>query len=107
MLLRALAFTLPVLALLYHAGSARAERELIVPFHEGGHVVLDQLTGLRVSTATGSSYAGAAGIAFRADRADALVPGGPAAETSTTTVWLAPSADVFVTDHLSLGGLIE
>jgi hypothetical protein len=24
-----------------------------------------------------------------------------------TTVWLAPSADVFVTEHLSLGGLVE
>jgi hypothetical protein len=26
---------------------------------------------------------------------------------STTTFWIAPSADIFVTDHLSLGGLIQ
>ena len=87
--------------------TARGERELIVPFHEGGHLVLDQLSGLRVSSASGFAYAGPAGIAFRSEKADALTPGGPASETSTTSIWLAPSADIFVTDHLSLGGLIE
>ena len=87
--------------------TASAERELIVPFHEGGHLVLDQLSGLRINPTNGMSYAGPAGIAFRSSKADALVPGGAGSETSTTSIWLAPSADVFVTDHLSLGGLIE
>ncbi len=85
---------------------ALAERELIVPFHEGGHLVLDQLSGLRVSPATGFGYAGPAGIAFRSEKSDAITPGDPASETSTTSIWLSPSADVFVTDHLSLGGVI-
>ena len=86
---------------------ALAERELIVPFHEGGHLVLDQLSGLRVSPTNGFGYAGPVGIAFRSEKSDAITPGGPASETSTTSLWLAPSADVFVTDHLSVGGLIE
>lgn len=87
--------------------SARSERELIVPFHEGGHVVLDQLSGLRLDATSGVAYAGPAGIASRSTRSDALAPGGPASETSTTSIWLAPSADVFVTDHLSVGGRVE
>lgn len=102
-----------VLALLVFAGvalastSARADRELIVPFHEGGHLVLDQLSGMRVSTAAGFSYAGPAGVAFRTDKADAFTPGATGSDVRTTTFWIAPSADVFVTDHLSIGGLVE
>ncbi|MDF2696404.1 MAG: hypothetical protein K0S65_4787, partial [Labilithrix sp.] len=86
---------------------AQAERELIVPFHEGGHLVLDQLSGLRINPTSGFSYAGPAGIAFRTTKSDSITPGGPASETSTTSLWFAPSADIFVTDHLSVGGLIE
>lgn len=100
------AFALSLL-LFFHASPARAERELIVPFYEGGHLVLGQLSGLRIAPSSGMSYAGPAGIAFRSERTDSLTPGGPASETSTTTLWLAPAADVFVTDHLSLGGLVE
>jgi hypothetical protein len=102
----ALAVTVALMSLLTPR-TARAERELIVPFHEGGHIVLDQLSGMRINPANGFSYAGAAGIALRSTRSDSVVPGGPASETSTTTLWLAPSADVFVTDHLSVGGLVE
>lgn len=90
-----------------HTSPARAERELIVPFHEDGHLVLDQLSGLRIAPSSGTSYAGPAGIAFRSERTDSLTPGGAASETSTTSLWLAPSADVFITDHLSIGGLVE
>lgn len=101
-------FALLLAALLFfYPRTARAERELIVPFHEGGHLVLDQLSGLRINRNNGFSYAGPLGIAFRSEKSDSLTPGGPASETSTTSLWLAPSADVFVTDHLSLGGLIE
>jgi hypothetical protein len=96
-----------VLLLASYTRTAHAERELIVPFHEGGHLVLDQLSGLRVRPADGFSYAGPAGVAFRSEKSDSLTPGGPSSETSTTSLWLAPSADIFVTDHLSLGGLIE
>ncbi len=89
------------------AREARGERELIVPFEERGHVVLDQLSGLRLDPTSGFSYAGPAGVAFRSSRSDAFAPGGPATETSTTTMWFAPSADVFVIDHLSVGGRVE
>lgn len=99
---------LAVVALLFFwSRPAVAERELIVPFHEGGHLVLDQLSGLRVTPTNGFGYAGPVGIGFRSEKSDAIVPGGPTSETSTTSLWLAPSADVFVTDHLSVGGLVE
>lgn len=102
-----LAFAIVLAFVVSWSRRASAERELIVPFHEGGHLVLDQLSGLRVRPADGFSYAGPAGIAFRSEKAGALTPGGSSSETSTTSVWLAPSADVFVTDHLSLGGRLE
>lgn len=85
---------------------AAAERELIVPFDEGGHLVLDQLAGMRVSP-TGTSLAGAGGIATRTEKTDASTPGGASGELSSTSVRLSPSADVFVTEHLSVGGLVS
>lgn len=94
-------------AALTAAPSAFAERELIVPFHEAGHLVLDQLAGFRLSTAGGAGYSGVAGLAHRTEKVEATTPGAATAERSTTSLWLAPSADVFVTDHLSVGGLIE
>ncbi len=102
----ALAFCLVVLALVVPR-TARAERDLIVPFQEGGRLVLDQLSGMRVNAANGVSYAGPLGVAFHASKAEGLTPGAAADQTKTTTLWLAPSADVFVTEHLSLGGTIE
>ncbi len=100
-------FAFVALLVVTWARPARAERELIVPFHEGGHLVLDQLSGLRVDPNSGFAYAGPVGIAFRSEKADAITPGAASSEASTTSLWLAPSADVFVTDHLSLGGRIE
>ena len=84
-----------LVALVLSSSEARAERDLIVPFHESGHVVLDQLAGLRLDT-SGFSYATPAGIMMRAASA-------AGSEQSTTSVWFAPAADVFVTDHLSVG----
>lgn len=77
-----------------------AERDLLVSFHEGGHLVFDQLSGVRLGASDGFSYAGPLGFATRTTRIGT-------SEASTTTVWIAPSADVFVTEHLSLGGLVE
>ena len=94
-------FLFVLVVLLLWSRSARAERDLIVPFEEGGHLVLDQLAGMRVDAVSGAGYAGPVGVAFHDDKTD----GGN--ETKTTTLWLAPSADLFVTDHLSLGGTIE
>ncbi len=100
----ALAFAV---VLVLFARRASADRELIVPFQEGGHVVFDQLAGLRLDPVNGVTYAGPAGIAFRTSKADAFAPGTPGSEIKTTTFWFAPSADVFVTDHLSVGGVLE
>ncbi len=95
------------------ARTARADRELIVPFHEGGHLVFDQLAGLRLDPATGVQFAGPAGVAFHSSKADAFQPGQPGSpqpfgsEEKTSTFWFSPSADYFVTEHLSLGGILE
>lgn len=98
---------LVVLAGLLLGRTARADRELIVPFHEGGHLVLDQLSGLRLSAGSGLAYAGPAGLSYRSEKADAFTPGAPSSDLKTTTFWFAPSVDIFVTDHLSIGGLVE
>ncbi len=89
-----------VLLVLVLPRTARAERDLIVPFHEGGRLVLDQLAGVRASAASGLSYAGPIGVAFQTTSAGD-------AQAKTTRLWLAPSADVFVTEHLSLGGIVD
>lgn len=89
------------------ARDAYAERDLIVPFHEGGHLVFDQVAGVRLGAADGVSYAGPIGVAFSSSRDEALTPGASSREAKTTTLWLAPSADVFVTDHLSVGGHVS
>ena len=104
--MRLLLAAVAALVILTTTRAAHAERDLIVPFHESGHLVLDQLSGLRVNGA-GFGYAGPAGIAFLTQKSDALVAGGASSETSLTSLWLAPSADMFVTDHLSVGGRIE
>ena len=95
MLARLVSVLVGLVVLLSSIKEARAERDLIVPFHEGGHLVLDQLAGLRLST-SGFSYAAPIGIAVKSTK-----------DVSTTDIWFAPSADVFVTDHLSVGGLVE
>ena len=95
MVARLVAVLVGVLVFLFSIEEAHAERDLIVPFHEGGHVVFDQLAGLRLST-SGFSYAAPIGIAMRSDGA-----------VSETHVWFAPAGDIFVTDHLSVGALVE
>lgn len=79
--------------------ASASERELLVGFHEAGHVVIDQLSGLRLGP-SGASYAGPAGVAVRTERLGEV-------ESKATSLWLAPSGDVFVTDHLSVGGVVE
>lgn len=91
---------LTLVALLVLPGTAHAERDLIVPFHEGGRLVLDQLAGVRASAATGLSYAGPLGVSWGSATAGDT-------NAKTTRLWLAPSADVFVTEHLSVGGLVD
>ena len=82
------------------AAHADDKRELIVPFHEGGHLVFDQLSGLKVDGA-GATYEGPIGASYRKEKIDGV------SDVKTTSIWFAPTADVFVTDHLSLGGSFE
>lgn len=98
--MRSLVLLLVALLVVTWARPAQAERDLIVPFEESGHLVLDQLSGLRVDGASGVGYAGFAGVSFRRDSVDG---GGT---TKLTTAYLAPAADVFVAEHLSVGGAI-
>ncbi|HEY8078148.1 MAG TPA: hypothetical protein VIF62_28670 [Labilithrix sp.] len=102
-----LAAAVAALLFFFLSRSAHADRELIVPFHESGHLVFDQLAGLRLDPATGVQFAGPAGVAFHSSKEDAFQPGQAGSETKTTTFWFSPSADYFVTDHLSIGGIIE
>jgi len=69
-----------------------------------GVLVIDQLSGFRVSTVGGVSYEGPIGFSFQS-----YGQSNGAGKTTThfTNFWLAPSADIFVIDHLSIGGLIE
>jgi hypothetical protein len=95
-------------------GGERAARAEVTPPTTGlgdkGQLWIDQLSGLRVSAGGGLTYYGPLGFSVRSFSEDCLPP--PANCNSSTTVhqtsfWLAPSADIFVIDHLSLGGLVE
>ncbi|MCA9589986.1 MAG: hypothetical protein KC657_32000 [Myxococcales bacterium] len=88
------------------AQSARAERELLDQFHDRWRLVLDQLAGFRVS-GSGAAYAGPIGLSFRSATEDPLLAGGTATGGKSTTFWLAPSADLFVAEGLSVGALVE
>ena len=87
--------------------AAKADRELIVPFEESGHLVLDQLSGFRISAASGFAYAGPIGVSYRSTKSNAYTSNGANVNETTTTMWLAPSADIFITEYLSIGALIE
>jgi hypothetical protein len=85
---------------------AHAQRELLSPLGARGTLAIDQLSGFRASTIGGVSYAGPIGFSIQTFGENALV--GQGKQTiHYTNFWLAPSADYFVIDHLSIGGLIE
>jgi opacity protein-like surface antigen len=101
------------LAALFASSTARAD---ITPPTTGmgdkGQLWLDQLSGFRVGTSStvGAQvdYYGPIGFNVTSVSEDCF---GTNCNTTTTlhqtTFWLAPSADIFVIDHLSIGGLIE
>jgi len=87
--------------------SAQARPSLMTPTGGRGQLSIDELTGFRLGLASGISYAGPIGLAFQRYSADRTDPGGGADVYHYTTFWLAPAADYFVIEHLSVGGLIE
>ena len=85
---------------------AHAQRELLTPLGNKGTLSIDQLSGFRISAIGGISYAGPIGFAIQSfGEKDAVGTG--KTTLNTTSIWIAPSADFFVIDHLSIGGVIE
>ncbi len=102
---RALA-TLAFVGLLAAPGAAHAQREVRTPMGERGTLAIDQLSGFRASSIGGVTYAGPIGFSIQSFGQTDF--SGRGSNTSHyTNFWLAPSADYFVIDHLSIGGLIE
>jgi hypothetical protein len=87
------------------APAAFAQRELLNTMGAKHTLSIDQVAGFRVNT-SGFSYAGPIGFATSSYSETGFNNTGDTT-TKTTTFWLAPSADYFVIDHLSVGGLIE
>lgn len=93
-------------AALLVTSTAAAQSDLLTPTGGRGQLAFDNITGLRISAAGGLQYAGPLGIATQrysvADyggRGDTIY--------HLTTFWIAPAADYFVIDQLSVGGMIE
>ncbi len=95
------------MALSFMGGEAHAD-DLSVPLGAKHQLVLGELAGMRLSP-NGTSFQGPLG--FRTGSVTVDQFGANANEASLTTsytsVWFAPSADFFVIDHLSVGGLFE
>ncbi len=68
-------------------------------------LAIDQVAGFRVNSG-GLSYAGPIGFTS-SSYTEAPFGGGGDTTVKTTTFWFAPSADFFVIDHLSIGGVVE
>lgn len=91
------------------APRAHAQQALLTQTGEKGQLVFDNITGLRANVTQGVSYSGVLG--FQIERYGQNVDlGGNTTGTEvihSTTFWLAPQADYFVINHLSIGGLVE
>lgn len=84
-----------------------ASAQLVEAGHRGS-LVFDDLSGFRASALGGVSYAGPIGVSVT--NLNEATIGGVNGDSDTyhfTNFWFAPSLDVFVINHLSVGGLIE
>jgi hypothetical protein len=99
------------------AGPAYAQRELLTRPGQKGQIVIDQLSGFRggVAGAVGENalypsldYYGPIGFSVQHYSQAAAGPtAGNSIGVTATTFWLAPSLDVFVINHLSVGGMVQ
>ena len=105
------------------ARPAYAQRELLTRPGQKGQIVIDQISGFRggVSGELGGNpanganglypaldYYGPIGFAVQHySQAAAGVGAGNNYSVTATTFWLAPSLDVFVINHLSVGGMVQ
>lgn len=82
--------------------------DLLTPTGGKGQLVLEQIAGFRAGGAPGGSGFTFAGfLGFNYGRYSQDNPLGGYSATNYTSFWVAPSADFFVIDHLSIGGLVE
>ena len=84
--------------------------ELLTPTGGKGQLILEQVAGFRAGGAPGGSgfsFAGFLGFNYGRYSQDNVNAQGGYTATNYTSFWVAPSADFFPIDHLSLGGLIE
>jgi len=82
--------------------------ELLTPTGGKGQLILEQVAGFRAGGAPGGSGISFAGfLGFNYGRYSQDNAQGGYTSTSYTSFWVAPSADFFPIDHLSIGGLIE
>jgi hypothetical protein len=77
------------------------------PMGNRGTLAIDQLSGFRASSIGGITYAGPIGFSFQSYGQTDLGNNPGSQTTHYTNFWIAPSADFFVIDHLSVGGLVE
>jgi hypothetical protein len=118
---RALAVAASALLVLLFTPSAHAQRDLGTPLGSRGTLSIDQLSGFRMSgVGTGGGTGAGLGVNYGVEYAGIIgfsiqnvaqdIPATNPTQTTTlhyTSFWLAPSADYFVIDHLSIGGLIQ
>src|SRR4051812_19077663 len=91
-----------LLAMTFSVNASAAERELLVPLGHAGTLAIDQISGFRMSSLSGVSYAGTLGLATRSAHIDPItVPtiAVPEITAHETSYWIAPSADYFVSNH--------
>ncbi len=103
----ALALAIPVISLL---AAAEAQAQEPSGFGDRGQLAIDQISGFRLSSTGAITYYGPIGVSVSSVTLRNLNQPANVVEDDTyhfTTFWLAPSADFFVIDHLSVGGLIE
>lgn len=103
------AFTVAgIAATLMVAPKAHAQRELLTHPGERHTLVVDQISGFRASLGGGLSFYGPIGFTSQKTTVPAL-NSAVTRETviTTNTLYVAPSADYFVVDHLSIGGIFQ
>lgn len=88
------------------ASASAADRELLTKAGEAGTLAFDQLAGFRMTNANGFGFAGPLGFTYQSSNIDAGA-GFPSATQRATTLFVAPSLDVFVAEQFSVGGTVQ
>ena len=97
-----------VLLFVFVTRPASAQRELMTQTGGKGQLSIDTLVGLNIGIFNGPTYSGPFGI-MRQSYSERPLANNVEVDNKyhATTIWLAPAADYFVIQGLSLGGLLE